>query len=174
MQKNGWQAILDNFKKYVESSRKPGVLHFEVSIRAKTEKVYHLMLDAKTYSEWTSVFNPTSHFEGSWKKGSKILFIGTDQNGVVGGMVSRIKENIPARFLCIEHIGIIENGKETLSGIKADDWAGAYECYTFTENNGITLLEIDVDVNKDFQSYFEATWPDALARLKEICENQKI
>ena len=41
MQKGGWQAILDNFKKYVKSPRKPGLKHFEVNIGAKADKVYH-------------------------------------------------------------------------------------------------------------------------------------
>lgn len=172
MQKKGWQAILDNFKRFVESPHKQGVMHFEITIGAKADKVYHSMLDEKTYSEWTSVFNPTSHFKGSWEKGSKILFLGTDHNGNQGGMVSRIKENIPARFLSIEHIGIVENGKEILSGKKVTEWAGALENYTFTEKNGTTFLEIDVDVNEDYLSYFEATWPKSLDKLKEICEKK--
>jgi uncharacterized protein YndB with AHSA1/START domain len=170
MQRKGWQSILDNFKKYVESTKKQGVLHFEVIIMARPDKVYSVMVDDKTYSEWTSVFDPTSHFTGSWEKGSKILFLGTDHNGGVRGMTSRIRENIPARFVSIEHLGIIENGKETLIGIRANKWAGALENYTLIENNGTTLLEVDMDVHEDYRSDLEEKCPKALKRLKEICE----
>jgi len=70
------------------------------------------MLNAKTCREWIILFNPTSRFEGSWEKGSKILFLGSDEQGNEGGMVSRIKENIPNRFISIEHHGVIADGKE--------------------------------------------------------------
>ena len=73
-------------------------LQFRVSIHAPVTKVYDLMLGIKsrsTYEQWTSLFNPTSTYEGSWDKGNKILFIGVDEKGEKGGMVSRIAENIP-------------------------------------------------------------------------------
>jgi len=85
-------------------------------------------------------------------------------------MVSRIKENIPNRFLCIEHFGVINNGKEITSGKEVEAWAGVLEIYTFSAQNGRTLLKIDVDSNEDFSSYFNETWPKALKKLKLICE----
>ena len=172
VQEAGWQAILDNFKYYAEVSHKQEPMHFEININANAEKVYQVMLDEKSYSEWTGIFNPSSHFLGSWEKGSKILFLGTDDDGSTGGMVSRIKENIPNKFVSIEHIGIVQNGKEILCGPKVDQWAGALENYMFSANDGNTLLKIDMDVDKDYKSYFAETWPKALDKLKEICEKQ--
>ena len=128
------------------------------------------MLEPTTYSEWTSEFNPSSHFIGSWEKGSKILFLGTDHNGTRGGMVSRIRENIPNRFVSIEHLGIVEDGKEIYNGQKVEEWAGALENYTFIDNVRDTLLEIDLDVDSDYGDYFAETWPKALGKLKSICE----
>ena len=170
MQEAGWQAILDNFKKYTEASEKREKMHFEIRIDANSEKVYKYMLDDRKYSEWTSVFNPSSHFIGSWEKSSKILFLGTDSDGSTGGMVSRILENIPSRFVSIEHYGIIQDGSELFCGPKVDQWVGALENYTFNEVEGTTLLKVDVDVYEDYISYFAATWPEALKKLKEICE----
>lgn len=170
MQRAGWQSILDNFKKYTERSGKQEPMHFEINIGANVEKVFKIMLDNKTYSEWTSVFNPSSHFTGSWEKGSKILFLGTDHDGTTGGMVSRIRQNIPDRFVSIEHLGIVQNGEEILTGPKVNQWAGALENYTFTDNNGGTLLKIDLDVDHGYKSYFAETWPKALIMLKSICE----
>lgn len=170
LQQKGWQAILDNFKRYTEASDRSKVLHFSININAGVDKVYKTMLDDKTYTSWTSVFNPSSHFKGSWEKGSKILFLGTASDGNQGGMVSRIRENIPNKFVSIEHLGIVENSKEIYTGPKVDEWTGALENYTFINNGGKTLLEIDLDVNHGYIDYFAETWPKALEMLKSICE----
>jgi uncharacterized protein YndB with AHSA1/START domain len=172
LQEAGWQAILDNFKKYVEISDKLEPMHFEEKINVAPDKVYQVMLDDRKYSEWTSVFNPSSHYIGTWEKGSKILFLGTDSDGNTGGMVSRIRENIPGSFISIEHYGIVHNGMEVTCGPKVDEWAGALENYTFAGADGSTILKVDLDVNKHFISYFVQTWPEALKKLKEICEKQ--
>jgi len=171
MQREGWQAILDSFKHYVETLGTFETLHFEISIKASAKKVVETMLDKKQYSVWTAEFNPESHFIGSWEKGSKILFLGSDKDENMGGMVSRIKENIPNKFISIEHLGLVQNGKEITSGPEVEGWAGAFENYTFKEENGKTLLSVDVDVNQEFKFFFLKTWPKALKKLKTICES---
>lgn len=128
------------------------------------------MLADKPYREWTSIFNPGSSFKGSWEKGAKILFIGTDAEGNEGGMVSRIKENIPNKYISIEHLGLVGNGKEITSGPEVEAWAGALENYSFEPKDGGTQLKVDVDTNKEYTSHFDETWPKALEKLKEICE----
>jgi uncharacterized protein YndB with AHSA1/START domain len=69
-------------------------LTFEIRIQAPVDKVYSTMLDPEHYRAWTSIFNPRSSFKGSWERDSKILFIGSDEEGNEFGMVSRIRENI--------------------------------------------------------------------------------
>jgi len=170
LQQTGWQAILDSFKKYVETPGKMETLHFETSINAEVEKVYRIMFDDKSYREWAAEFNPTSHFKGSWEKGSRILFLGTDHDGKIGGMASRIKENISNKFVSIEHLGMVRGDIEIAYEIEADDWSGAMENYTFTGINENTLLSVDVNVTEEFIAYFADTWPRALNKLKEICE----
>ena len=170
VQRIGWQAILDNFKKYAEGLEIKKTLHFEILINASPQKVYKSMLDKVHYEKWTSIFSPGSRYEGSWEKGSKILFIGEGKDGKTGGMVSRIKENIPHKFISIEHIGVVQNGKEITSGQEISSWAGALENYTFQENNGNTLLSVDIDSTGEFSAYFMETWPKALNILKDICE----
>jgi len=159
-----------------ETAEKTGTLnkfepmHFEININASAEKVYKNMIDKKKYTEWTAEFNPTSTFKGSWEKGSKMLFLGADKDGSQGGMVSRIRENIPNRYISIEHYGIVQKGKEITSGKEIDTWAGALENYTFSEAGGKTLLLVDADTTLEFKSYFSKTWPKALKKLKNICE----
>jgi len=170
MQQTGWQAILDNFKKYVEQSTEMSKISFDIQINASPEKVYKTLLDDKTYREWTAPFNPTSYYKGSWEKGSKIYFIGTDNDGNESGMVSMIRENIPNKFVSIQHMGILQNGNEITSGPEVEGWGDALENYTITEENGKTLFSIEMDANNEYKDYFEETWPKALNKLKELSE----
>src|SRR5690554_2385818 len=170
MQRSGWQAILNNFKKYAEDRGKFNKLHFEVLIDTKPDVVYRVMLDSQHYSEWTAAFNPHSRYEGAWEKGASIRFIGVGEDGKKGGMISRIRENIPNKFVSIKHLGIFDGDKDITSGPEVDAWAGGHEDYSFLELEGKTLVSVDLDVNDEYEGYFDETWPNALEKLKEICE----
>jgi hypothetical protein len=148
-------------------------LQFNVSIQAPASKVYDMMLgisNKSTYEAWTALFNPTSSYEGSWIKGSKMLFIGTDEQGNKGGMVSEIADNIPNRFVSIRHYGLVQANVEITEGPEVEKWANGFENYTFEENDGITKLTIDLDTTADFVDYMNEHYPKALSKLKEICE----
>jgi hypothetical protein len=123
-----------------------------------------------TYEQWTALFNPTSTYEGSWKKGSKMLFIGTDENGEKGGMVSEIADNIPNSFVSIRHYGLLQGNVEITEGPEVEKWADGFENYTFEENNDITIVTVDLDTTDDFIEYMNEHYPKALDKLKEICE----
>ncbi len=146
-------------------------VQFKIDIHAPAARVYDTMLglsDIKTYEQWTAAFNPGSTYEGSWNKGSKILFTGTGENGEKGGMVAEIAENMPGKFISIRHYGILKGDQEITSGPEVEKWAGGLENYSIEENNGVTTVTIDVDVTEDFVDYFNTAWPKALAKLKEI------
>lgn len=148
-------------------------LQFKTAIDAPAKKVYETMLglvDKSTYEHWTSAFNPTSTFEGSWKKGSKIYFLGTDENGKKGGMVSEVTENKPAEFVSIRHYGFLDGDTEITSGEEVEKWAGGLENYSFEENQGITIVKVDIDVIEEYLDYFNNTYPKALEKLKAIAE----
>ncbi len=148
-------------------------LNFKVSIHASAYKVYDIMLGISkksTYEQWTSLFNPTSTYDGSWSKGSKMMFIGIDENGEKGGMISEIFENIPNHFVSIRHYGLVMHNLEITEGPEVDKWANGFENYTFDENNGITIVSVDIDTTEDFLDYMNQTYPKALDKLKEICE----
>jgi len=148
-------------------------LQYKVSIKAPVAKVYDLMLgisDKSSYEQWTFMFNPTSTFEGSWEKGTKILFLGTDDKGEKGGMVSRIVENTPNQFVSIQHYGLYKAGVEITEGPEVEKWANGYENYSFEENNGITTVVVDLDTIEDFVDYMNQAYPKALEKLKEVGE----
>jgi hypothetical protein len=148
-------------------------LQFKVSINAPVAKVYDFMLGTNsksTYEQWTSLFNPTSTYEGNWDKGTKILFIGVDEKGEKGGMVSKIAENIPNRFVSIQHYGLLKADKEITQGPEVEKWANGFENYSFEGNNGTTIVTVDLDTTEDFVDYMNDAYPKALEKLKEICE----
>lgn len=148
-------------------------LQYKININAPASQVYDMMLgisDKSTYEAWTTMFNPTSTFEGSWEKGSKILFIGVDEKGEKGGMVSRIAENIPNQFVSIQHYGLYKAGKEITEGEEVEKWANDFENYSFEDKNGVTIVTVDLDTTEDFVDYMDDAFPKALHKLKEICE----
>ncbi|WP_433830259.1 SRPBCC family protein [Flavobacterium anhuiense] len=148
-------------------------LQFKKEINASAQKVYETMLglkDKATYEYWVATFNPTSTYEGSWDKGSKIRFVGTDENGNKAGMVSEIEENKPADFVSIRHYGFLDGDTEVTTGDQVEKWAGGHENYTFEENNGITTVTVDLDTIDEYLDYFNTTYPKAMDKLKEISE----
>jgi len=164
LQRKGWQAILDNFKKYVEGYGPKEMLHFEITINNSPGNVFRNMLESEGYSKWTMPFNPDSHFTGSWDKGERILFLGTDPDGKSGGMLCRIRENIPGKFVSIESLREIIDGKEVAGDAKKGPWHGALENYTLKPVGSNTLLCVDTDVPADFRSFVMEAWPKALEK----------
>lgn len=173
IQREGWQAILENFKKYTESLYPLKPLFFSITIQAPVEQVLKTMLDAQHYRDWTSVFSEGSYYEGSWRKGEKILFLTLDEKGKPSGMISLIKEHIPNRFISIEHMGVVENGKEITDGPEVAAWKGALENYTFQETKDGTEIIVTVDTEESHKDYFQKTWPQAMEKLKGICEGKQ-
>lgn len=148
-------------------------LHYRKDINAPARKVFDAMLGIshkKTYEQWTAEFNPTSTYEGAWKKGGKMYFVGTDANSKRGGMVSEIADLIPGQFVSIRHYGMLDGDAEITEGHLVEKWAGSLENYTFREQNGITTVDVAIDMAEDYQDYFNATWPKALDKLKELAE----
>lgn len=147
-------------------------LHFSITINAPKAKVWSTMLDDATYRVWTEAFNAGSHYVGDWSKGSKILFLGPDPNtGKLGGMVSRIIENRLHEYISIEHLGMVNDGKEDTTSEAVKAWAGVHENYTFKEKDKKTEVLVDMtNIVDEFKEMFEGMWPKALQKLKELAE----
>ncbi len=129
------------------------------------------MLSQDTYREWVGTFSEGARFEGSWDQGSKICFLGPDpESGKEGGMFSLIKENRLHEFVSIEHLGMVIDGVEDTTSEEAKKWVSAYENYTFTEEEGVTTLTVDIDVAEEYIEMFNEMWAQGLAKIKEIAE----
>ncbi|HLU92916.1 MAG TPA: hypothetical protein VKZ54_02275 [Membranihabitans sp.] len=148
-------------------------LQFREDINASSERVYDTMpglSNVETYNQWTSEFNPTSTYEGNREKGAKSYFLGTDEDGKRGGIVSEIADIIPQGFVSIRHYGILDGDNEITDGPMVEKWRGGLENYTFRENKERTSVIVDIDVTDDHLDYFNLTWPRAVNRLKDLAE----
>lgn len=148
--------------------------HFSTEIKAPADIVWETMLDDATYRQWTTVFNPDSHFLGSWLPGSEIRFLGTGPNGEVGGMVGVIAEHRPHEFVSIEYRGQIVDGVEDTSSPLAQRIVGTHENYTFTEEGGVTTVAVAIDLDDAYADELSEEWPVALAKLTELAEAEAV
>lgn len=140
---------------------------FTANIKASKEKVWSALWNDASYREWTSVFMPGSHAVSDWQQGSKILFLGSNGDG----MVSQVETVKPNEFMSFKHLGEIKKGVEDTESEAVKGWAGAHENYTLIDEDGGTLLKVEMDISDDFKDYFEGTWPKAMDAIKQISEN---
>ncbi|MCD6062108.1 MAG: Activator of Hsp90 ATPase 1 family protein [Flavipsychrobacter sp.] len=139
---------------------------FTVTIDAPREKVWNALWEDANYREWTAVFGAGSHAVSDWKKGSKILFLASEDRG----MTSVISDLIPNEYMSFTHKGEVKDGVEDFTSAEAQGWANAQENYTLKTVNGKTELTVDMDISNEFADYFTGTFPKALALVKEIAE----
>lgn len=149
-------------------------LTYTITIDAGAALVFSTMLERETYRQWTAAFDPSSDYEGSWQQGSKIYFLGPTENGKKQGMLAEIVAHIPNKFVSIRHYGMVDGDEEITDGPEIKEWAGALENYSFTEHDGKTTVQVDVDTEEDHVAYFEEAWPKALQKLKEISEQKNV
>lgn len=142
-------------------------LHFDVEIRAPRATVWDTMLAPEGYRAWTAAFCEGSYYTGSWEQGAAIRFL-TPQGE---GMVSEIAENRPHEYLSIRHLGAIaRDGTEDTTSEQVRAWAPSYENYAFEDVPGGTRVRVSVDTLPGYEQFMNDTFPRALARLKELCE----
>lgn len=145
---------------------------FDITIQAAPEKIWQVLWGNDTYPQWTAPFSEGMSEGGGvktdWQKGSRVLFV--DSKG--DGMVARIRDVIPNRYMSIEHLGEIVGGKEDTESEKVKEWAGAHEDYTLSPEGSGTQLRIDMDMSPEFDQMLSGIWPKALAKVKELSEKQ--
>jgi hypothetical protein len=142
-------------------------LEFKAEIAANKKKVWNTMLNPESYKKWVDVAWPGSYFEGVWAKGEQIRFLCPGQ----GGTLAELKEQKPYETILAEQVAVINSdGSEDRESKVAQGWIGTTERYTFNEINGKTKLTVEINTPPSWAEMFEDGWPKALARLKEMCE----
>jgi len=145
-------------------------IQFTIQINANKQKVWNTMLEDKTYRQWTAAFHEGSYYEGSWEQGSEIRFLGPAEDGKLGGMYSKIKENRKHEHISIEHLGMVKDGVIDTTSDEVRKWTPAFENYTFTEKGNQTEVKVEMQVVSEYKAMFEEMWPRALKTLKDLSE----
>lgn len=141
-------------------------LRFSITIKASRARVWNTLWDDANYRLWAAVFQEGSCAESDWQEGSKILF----HDGKGSGMSSKIARLIPNEFMSFEHLGMVKDGVENFDY----NWSGAQENYTLRDTGAGTELVVEFEAADEWKAYFQDTFPKALARVKELAEQQKI
>lgn len=145
-------------------------LNFSRQIHAPVEQVFDTMVGKEGYKQWTSVFNCTSDFEGSWGEGEKIMFVALNKEGKREGMLGTVEAYVPNRFVSVRYYGVLDGEEEITEGDIAEGFKDMYENFSFDSSDEGTSVSVDVDVEDAFKPYLQETYPKALERLKQICE----
>jgi hypothetical protein len=125
------------------------------------------MLQPETYKEWTAASWPGSFYQGEWKEGKDIKFISEDGSGTK----AHIAEVKPFKFIAAEHIALLQKGGiEDTTSEQAKNWVGITENYNYKETNGNTELTVEINTRPEWEKMFNDGFPNALQKLKEICE----
>lgn len=145
-------------------------MQFSVSINAPVDKVFDNMLGSETYKQWTSAFDPSSNYEGTWAQGKEISFTAIGKDGKRGGMLGLIESYKPNEYISIRYTGLIDGDQQIKEGEQTKSWIGNHENYTFNSLGNQTTVTVDLDVDDPYINYFKETYPIALNKLKQISE----
>lgn len=142
-------------------------LQFSIDIAAEKAIIWNALWGEKFYRDWASVF-----FEGSyaitdnWTEGSKVQFLGPDQNGIY----SIIETHVPSKTITFKHIGSVLKGKEQPIDNETKTWSGATETYTLSEITNGNTLTVEIDVMDEHLTFMTHTFPKALEVVKNNCQ----
>jgi len=143
-------------------------LKYQIEIDAPAEKVWNILWNEKTYSQWTYYFSPDSNMVTDWEVGGKTYFTDSSKKN---GMVSTIERIEEPKHLIFKHLGELHNGVEDVDSEKVKAWNGSLEAYYLDENNGKTTLKVEVDSNNEFKEMFDNGFKKGLEVIKNLSEN---
>lgn len=142
-------------------------LEFHIEISAAKEKIWKILWDDANYPKWTSAFCQDSYALSDWKQSSKIHFLAADGQGINSCIYSKI----PYEYMAFKHLGEIKDFKELPFTETDPSWSGAMETYRLIPTVNSILLEVKIDCDPKYQSYFTESFPKAMSLIKELSEN---
>lgn len=141
-------------------------LKFSKEINAPVQKVWDILWTTDTYGKWTRFFTDGSRMESDWQVGGRTVFLDPDNNG----MIATITELDVPRKVYFSHQGQIIKGVEDTTSDEVKAFAGAMEKYDLEEKDGITYLEMSVEVFEDFEEMMINGFTKGIAEVKRLAE----
>lgn len=143
-------------------------LQYEIDIHANAQKVWNVMWDTHTYSQWTRFFSPSSRMQSDWKIGGETLF----QDASGDGMLATITELEQFKKVIFQQQGILKNGVVDRSSEDAQQGCGGLEQYFLTENNGVTHLFAQVETSEQYKEIMDQGFQQGFAVIKQLAEEK--
>lgn len=170
----GFTAGLNQLQEMLDQPPANSVpVSWKIFIEAARDQVWKMTFDQASYRQWTAAFSEGSFYEGDWTEGEILKFMAPGKDGKPpSGMIAVVRELRPPEFSSVEHLGMLIEGKVDLSSPQVQAWARSFENYTLTEVNGGTEFLVEMNIEENYKDMFNETWPDALRRLKAICERE--
>ncbi len=141
-------------------------LHFVININAPRERVWNVLWEDKTLRDWANIIDEGTHMVGELKEGSNVQFISSSSGYGVTSFVEKLIQNELVFFRQLADTK--DHGEKE----REKEWTGGTETYSLTENNGTTILTVDIDVPPELEEIFKDRMPKALERVKVIAEDK--
>lgn len=142
-------------------------LTYTVTINAPKSVVWDTMIEKDTYTQWTKAFSEGSDYTGTWGKGEELDFLDPG----IGGTRATVEVFEPHEKTVLKHKAILDaQSQPTTPDENGEKWLGSTEEYILSDDDGGTLLTVNVATDEAFRKMFDESWPKALALLKTICE----
>ncbi len=104
---------------------------------------------------------------GEIKEGDEVQFI----SSVSGyGVTSLIEKLVPNQFVSFRQMA---DTKDSGQREREKEWTGGTESYSLAENDGVTILTVDIDVPSGQEETFKVRFPKALERVKILAEKKE-
>jgi len=140
---------------------------YQTEIDAPAEKVWDILWNEDTYSQWTHFFSPDSQMVTDWKVNGKTYFTDSSKKNGMVSTIDKIEEN---KYLIFKHLGEMTDGVEDTESEKVKVWSGSIEAYYLEENNGKTILKVEVDSDENYKEMFDNGFTKGLQIIKELSE----
>ncbi|KPE52643.1 SRPBCC family protein [Chryseobacterium indologenes] len=142
-------------------------LSYETVINAPKQKVWDVLWNQDTYSEWTKYFSPDSKMNSDWKVGGKTYFLNAEGEGMVSTIDSIDKPN----QIIFKHLGMVDKeGNEDTQSKEVMEWSGCFEKYLLTDFDGKTKLHAEVQVEKEWRDHLNTGFIKGLEVVKNLAE----
>ncbi len=141
--------------------------NYKIVIDAPASKVWKVLWDKDTYTDWTGVFCEGSYVKSDFTEGGRAHFLTPSGEG----MYSVVDTNRENQVMSFRHIGMLKNGEEMPLDDQTRSWSGAMETYNLSEKDGKTTLEVELDITEEHATYFDGAFPKGLTRVKELAES---
>ncbi|WP_080779595.1 SRPBCC family protein [Chryseobacterium phocaeense] len=144
-------------------------LSYEIEINASPQKVWNVLWDSDSYTEWTQFFGSGSKMKSDWKVGGKTYFL----NGEGEGMVSTIDSIDEPNQIIFKHLGMVDKeGNEDTQSKEVMEWSGSFEKYILIDLDGKTKLHAEVQTEKDWEDHMNTGFSKGLEVVKNLAESK--